>query len=97
MVTDAIAPIAGEQFGGSMEPGGKETLTVAGFATLAFLALRRWVPRTDSLHGVQGLSSLRKPAVWGMMLVAALGVASIFAVYTFISPFAWRLKPGSRI
>jgi len=32
-----------------------------------------------------------------MMLVAALGVASIFAVYTFISPFAWRLNPGSRI
>ena len=28
-----------------------------------------------------------------MMLVVALGVASIFAVYTFISPFAWRLKP----
>jgi len=47
-----------------MEPGGKETLTVAGFATLAFLALRRWVPRTDALLGVQELSSLRKSAVW---------------------------------
>src|SRR5262249_36833596 len=32
-------------------------------------------------------ASLRKPAVWGTMLVAALGVASIFAVYTFIGPF----------
>ena len=65
MVAEAIAPIVGEQFGGSMESGGKETLTVAGFATLAFLALRRWVPRTDALHGAQELSSLRKPAVWG--------------------------------
>ena len=80
-----------------MEPGGKETLTVTGFATLALLTLWRWVPRTDALHSVQELSSLRKPAVWGMMLVAALGVASIFAVYTFISPFAWRLNLGSRI
>ena len=97
MVAEAIAPIVGEQFGGSMESGGKETLTVAGFATLAFLALRRWVPRTDALHGAQELGSLRKPAVWGMMLVAALGVASIFAVYTFISPFAWRLNLGSGI
>ena len=87
MVAGAIAPIAGEQFGGSMEPGGKETLTATGFAALAFLALWRWVPRTEALYGAQELSSLCKPAVWGMMiLVAALGVASIFAVYTFISP-----------
>lgn len=64
--------------------------TVAGLAALAFLALWAWVPRTEALHGgrvVQELASLRKPAVWAMMLVAALGVASIFAVYTFIGPF----------
>ncbi|CAN7741621.1 MFS transporter [Bosea sp. LjRoot9] len=64
--------------------------TVAGVAVLAFLALWAWVPRTEALHGgpvVQELASLRKPAVWATMLVAALGVASIFAVYTFIGPF----------
>lgn len=64
--------------------------TVAGVAALAFLALWTWVPRTEALHGgpvVQELASLRKPAVWATMLVAALGVASIFAVYTFIGPF----------
>src|SRR4029453_18189311 len=64
--------------------------TVAGLAALAFLALWSWVPRTEALRGgpvVQELASLRKPAVWAMMLVAALGVASIFAVYTFIGPF----------
>jgi len=64
--------------------------TVAMMAGLAFLALWSWVPRTEALHGgpvVQELASLRRPAVWTMMLVAALGVASIFAVYTFIGPF----------
>lgn len=64
--------------------------SVAGVAALAFLALWAWLPRTEALHGgpvVQELASLRKPAVWAMMLVAALGVASIFAVYTFIGPF----------
>lgn len=64
--------------------------TVAGVGELALLALWAWVPRTEALRGgpvVQELASLRKPAVWAMMLVAALGVASIFAVYTFIGPF----------
>ena len=64
-------------------------VTVAGVAALAFVALWAWVPRTEALHGgpvVQELASLRKPAVWAMMFVAALGVASIFAVYTFIGP-----------
>ncbi|MGO4126628.1 MFS transporter [Inquilinus sp. YAF38] len=63
---------------------------VAAAAGLAFLALWSWVPRTEALRGgpvVQELASLRRPAVWAMMLVAALGVASIFAVYTFIGPF----------
>jgi len=65
-------------------------LAVAGFAAFAFLALWIWVPQTDALRGgsvVQELGSLRRPAVWAMMIVAALGVASIFAVYTFIGPF----------
>ncbi|MGM4915121.1 MFS transporter [Rhizobium sp. 768_B6_N1_8] len=63
---------------------------VAGVGVLALMALWAWVPRTDALNGgaiVQELSSLRRGAVWIMMLVAALGVASIFAVYTFIGPF----------
>jgi MFS transporter, DHA1 family, inner membrane transport protein len=65
-------------------------VAVAAAGALAFLALLTWVPRTEALHGgpvVQELGSLRRPAVWSMMLVAALGVASIFAVYTFIGPF----------
>lgn len=65
-------------------------LAVAGLGALAFVALLAWVPRTDALGGrpvTQELSALHKPSVWAMMLVAALGVASIFAVYTFIGPF----------
>ena len=65
-------------------------LAVAGLAAFAFLALWIWVPQTEALRGgsvVQELGSLRRPAVWAMMIVAALGVASIFAVYTFIGPF----------
>jgi MFS transporter, DHA1 family, inner membrane transport protein len=65
-------------------------VTVAGVATLAFGALWLWVPHTDALRGgpvVHELSALRKPSVWAMMTVAALGIASIFAVYTFIGPF----------
>ncbi|MDE1994284.1 MAG: MFS transporter [Rhizobiaceae bacterium] len=64
--------------------------TVAGVGVLALLALSAWVPRTSALNGgpiAQELSSLRRGSVWIMMLVAALGVASIFAVYTFIGPF----------
>lgn len=63
---------------------------VAGAGVLALLALWAWVPRTEALGGgpiAQELSSLRRGSVWIMMLVAALGVASIFAVYTFIGPF----------
>ncbi|WP_457302023.1 MFS transporter [Phyllobacterium sp. P5_D12] len=64
--------------------------SVAAVAGLALIALWTWVPRTQALQGgpvAQELASLRRPAVWAMMLVAALGVASIFAVYTFIGPF----------
>ncbi|QNK01364.1 MFS transporter [Dyella telluris] len=65
-------------------------VAVALLAFVAFLALWAWTPRSDALRGgplIQELASLRKGSVWGMMLVAALGIASIFAVYTFIGPF----------
>jgi DHA1 family inner membrane transport protein len=65
-------------------------VSVAGVAAFAFATLWLWVPRTDALRGgpiVHELSALRKPSVWAMMAVAALGIASIFAVYTFIGPF----------
>ncbi|CAN7300605.1 MFS transporter [Rhizobium sp. LjRoot30] len=80
--------------------GWRETyLAVAAFSLLSFGAIWQWVPRTRALDGVpviQELSSLRKGSVWGVMLVAALGVASIFAVYTFIAPMVTetvRLAP----
>lgn len=70
--------------------GWRETyLAVAILAAFAFAALWQWVPRTSALDGVpviQELSALRKVSVWGMMMVAAIGVGSIFAVYTFIGP-----------
>lgn len=70
--------------------GWRETyLAVAAVSLLAFGAIWQWVPRTKALDGVpviQELSALRKGRVWGVMVVAALGVASIFAVYTFIAP-----------
>jgi len=73
---------------------------VAGLGMLSVLALWAWVPRSEALKGgsvFQELSALRKPAVWIMMLVAALGIASIFAVYTFIAPIVTdvaQLGPG---
>lgn len=70
--------------------GWRETyIAVAALAAAAFCALFLWVPRTAELAGspvLQELSALRRPAVWGVMLVAAIGVGSIFAVYTFIGP-----------
>jgi DHA1 family inner membrane transport protein len=65
-------------------------IAVATLAAMSFAALWLWIPRTDALRGgpvVQELSALRRSAVWAMMLVAAISVASIFAVYTFIGPF----------
>lgn len=65
-------------------------VAVAVLASLAFLALHFWVPRTEALNGgpvLDEVRALRKPSVWSVMLVAAIGVASIFAVYTFIGPF----------
>lgn len=65
-------------------------MSVAGLGVLAYLALYVWLPRSEALKGgsvVQELSSLRKSNVWIVMIIAALGVASIFAVYSFIGPF----------
>lgn len=62
---------------------------VSGLGALSFLALMAFVPKTHALNGssvIQELSALRKGAVWMTMLVAALGVASIFAIYTFVGP-----------
>ena len=71
--------------------GWRETYIAVGvLALLALAALWAWVPVNDALNGgplKQELGALRKPSVWVMMSVAALGVGSIFAVYTFIGPF----------
>ncbi|EOX6785754.1 MFS transporter [Pseudomonas aeruginosa] len=65
-------------------------IAVAALGALAWAALWAWTPRTDALRGnpvAQEFSALARPRVWVMMTVAALSVASIFAVYTFIGPF----------
>ncbi|MEU8089097.1 MFS transporter [Micromonospora sp. NPDC049101] len=64
--------------------------TVIGVGLLAGAALLAWLPRTDDLHGssvARELGAFRRPKVWLMVTVAALGISSIFAVYTFIGPF----------
>lgn len=65
-------------------------LTVAVLGLAAGLALLLWVPRTRQLDGgsiIGELSALRRPMVWAVAGIAALGISSIFAVYTFIGPF----------
>ncbi|MGW4463761.1 MFS transporter [Micromonospora sp. NPDC004704] len=57
---------------------------------LAGAALVAWLPRTDDLRGTSiasELGALQRLNVWLMVTVAALGISSIFAVYTFIGPF----------
>ncbi|GAA1419630.1 MFS transporter [Catellatospora coxensis] len=63
---------------------------VVAVGLLAGIALIAWLPRTDELRGgsvMQELGALRRVNVWLMVTVAALGISSIFAVYTFIGPF----------
>ena len=65
-------------------------LVVAGIGVLTLLALWVWVPRTSELDGGSiraELGALRRAQVWLIMGVAALGISSIFAVYTFIGPY----------
>ncbi len=64
--------------------------TVVAVGLLAGAALVAWLPRTDDLRGssiTSELGALRRREVWLMVTVAALGISSIFAVYTFIGPF----------
>ncbi|GAB2832074.1 MFS transporter [Microbacterium insulae] len=64
-------------------------LVVAAIGLLAGLALLMWIPSTPDLDGGSVRSELRaftKPLVWVMVAIAALGISSIFAVYTFIAP-----------
>lgn len=68
----------------------KAYLIVATASAVALAALWAWVPATKELDGgpiMQELGALRRFSVWAMMLVAALGVSSIFAIYTFVGPF----------
>jgi DHA1 family inner membrane transport protein len=81
--------------------GWRETyVTVAALSGVALLAIRQWLPRTEALNGtpiVQELSALRKGQLWGVMAVATTGIASLFAVYTFIGPIvtdATHLTPA---
>ncbi|GIF51336.1 DHA1 family inner membrane transport protein [Asanoa ferruginea] len=63
---------------------------VVGLGLVAGVALVAWLPRTGDLHGssvATELGALRRRDVWLMVVVAALGISSIFAVYTFIGPF----------
>jgi DHA1 family inner membrane transport protein len=80
--------------------GWRETyVAVAVLAAFALAALWAWVPHSAALDGGplgQELGALRKPVVWVTMLVAALGVASIFAVYTFIGPFVTEVASLDR-
>ncbi|NUT78011.1 MFS transporter [Pseudomonas sp. C1C7] len=70
--------------------GWRETyLAVAVLSGLALLAIFQWLPRSEALNGtpiIQELSALRTGSVWGVMAVATAGIASLFAVYTFIGP-----------
>ncbi|GAA2216025.1 MFS transporter [Nonomuraea monospora] len=63
---------------------------VVAIGLAAGAALVAWLPRTDDLRGgsITGeLAALRRVNVWLMVAVAAFGISSIFAVYTFIGPF----------
>jgi DHA1 family inner membrane transport protein len=69
-------------------------LCIGALGGASLLSLWFFVPRTSALKGasvVHELHGLMKPRVWLMMAVAALGISSIFAVYTFIGPFVTDL------
>jgi len=69
-------------------------LCIAGLGGLSLLSLWVFIPRTKALDGasvLHELEGLRKVNVWVMMGVAALGISSIFAVYTFIAPLVTDL------
>lgn len=69
-------------------------LCIGGLGVASLLSLWFLVPRSSELDGASiahELSGLRNGRVWLMMAVAALGISSIFAVYTFIGPFVTDL------
>lgn len=69
-------------------------LLIGALGVVSLLSLWFLVPRSTELNGasvVHELSGLRSGQVWLMMVVAALGISSIFAVYTFIAPFVTDL------
>lgn len=85
IVGSPIGTLIGQRFGWEMF-----YLVVAVLGMLSGAALFTWVPRTSDLDGgpvTQELVVLRRPMVWVMGAVAALGISSIFAVYTFIGPY----------
>lgn len=64
-------------------------LVVSLLGVASLLSLWHWIPRSSALDGGpvrQELLALKRGRVWALIGVAALGVASIFAVYTFIGP-----------
>ncbi|MBD3923077.1 MFS transporter [Nocardioides cavernae] len=65
-------------------------LVVAATGLVAGVAIWFFVPRTPALDGgsvTTELGALRRPMVWVTTAIAALGISSIFAVYTFIGPY----------
>ncbi|MEV0159831.1 DHA1 family inner membrane transport protein [Nonomuraea fuscirosea] len=88
-----VATIVGSPLGTFVgQSAGWRTMygAVLAIGLLAGAALLAWLPRTGDLRGgsvANELAALRRLDVWLMAAVAALGVSSIFAVYTFIGPF----------
>ncbi|MEV6035764.1 MFS transporter [Nonomuraea sp. NPDC052116] len=88
-----IATIVGSPLGTFVgQQAGWQALyvVVAVIGLAAGAAILLWVPTTSDLDGgpiAQELGALRRPMVWVIMAVAALGISSIFAVYTFIGPY----------
>ncbi|GGK87631.1 MFS transporter [Sphaerisporangium melleum] len=88
-----IATIVGSPLGTFVgQQAGWQALyvVVTAIGLLAGAAILFWVPSTTALDGgpiAQELGALRRPMVWVIMVVAALGISSIFAVYTFIGPY----------
>jgi MFS transporter, DHA1 family, inner membrane transport protein len=76
-------------------------LLMAALGSVALVALFLFIPRTEALRGgsvVHELSALRRWNVWAMIIIAALGISSIFAVYAFIGPLVTdvvRLDPAT--
>ena len=69
-------------------------LCIAGLGVISLLSLSVFVPRSPNLSGssiIHELDGLRNAHVWVTIAVSALGISSIFAVYTFIGPFVTDL------